>query len=81
MADYVTFTRGKEDAQIATSEYKDAAAYWLSSRNAVRVRPLLPPSGKIWIDTSVDGLRNWPNLSDDNYREYIAQFVYYDRIR
>jgi len=80
MADYVTFVRGKEDAQIASSEYKDASAYWISGRNAAKVRPLLPPSGKIWIDASVDGLRNWPDISDDNYREYISKFTYYDRI-
>jgi hypothetical protein len=80
MADYVTFVRGKEDAQIASSEYKDTAAYWLSGRTAPKLRPMLPPSGKIWIDASIDGLRNWPNISDDNYREYISKFIHHERI-
>ena len=80
MADYVTFVRGKEDAQIASSQYKDSSAYWLSGRTAAKLRPTLPPSGRIWIDASVDGLRNWPNISDDNYREYISKFIHYERI-
>jgi len=80
MADYVTFVRGKDDAQIAATEYKDSSAYWLPGRAAAKLRPMLPTSAKIWIDASVDGLWHWPNCSDDGYREYIAQFVHHDRI-
>jgi hypothetical protein len=80
MSDYVAFIRGRDDAAIAASLFPDAESFWVSHRTWSKVHAGLPSLAKIWIDTSIDGLIDATQLSDDSYIEYIRKFAGHQQI-
>ena len=51
---YVPFVNSSSDAQIAKSLYADATCYRLQVQRVEKLRKVLPPNARLWVDAGFD---------------------------
>lgn len=78
MSDSIPFVNTERDCQILQRFFPDATAVRASGEAFRKVLRQLPAS-KIWADAGVDGLDQWPPISE-SFKQHISSWSGLDRI-
>jgi hypothetical protein len=75
MAYYIPFVNSKGDWSLAREFYPDSAVYRVTMESRQEIGWPSSTKSKLWVDTGVDGLHNWPSSGDEKFGIYISRFA------
>lgn len=85
MAEHIPFITSESVARLATRIYGDSHCVRLRLDKAERIRPLLPPRLKIWLDPCVDGLDDLKSKrgqqGTNDWFDFMSSFASFDKMR
>jgi len=75
MAYYVPFINSKDDLSLARQVYPDSVVYRVTMKSREEIDWNSPPQTKLWVDTEVDALHNWPKSGNQDFGSYFGSFT------
>lgn len=85
MADYIPFITSEDSGNLVKRVYFDADVVRVPLERTDRVRHLVPPSSKVWLDPGVDGMhdmearRSQPDKKN-SWFDFMSDFVNFEKI-
>jgi hypothetical protein len=80
MAYHIPFVNSDGDWSIAQEFYLDSTVYRVTMESREKIGWHLSSKSKLWIDTEVDALHNWPNSKNAKFGSYFSKFAGAEKI-
>jgi len=80
MAYYIPFINSEDDWSAARHVYPDSVVYRVTMKSRDEIDWNSPPHAKLWVDTEVDALHNWPKSENEDFSSYFSNFQNAEKI-
>jgi len=75
MAYYIPFINSEDDWSMSREVYQDSITYRVTMQSREKIGWTSFPQAKLWVDTEVDALHNWPDSNNSDFNSYFSNFV------